>query len=453
MAHQPVLVYTLNDACMHHLYIIVDIHHGLIYCLYTRTCVVVFLCPQPTHVQLIQKMGGGFRNFHGRGESIDFFAQRGKHLTSTYDILDENTDTGSEYHLRYTKPRINFPFDPSTFFRRQIDKINGYENDDYYDYDYDDETFDVSDLIATQNKYRSRRPMFVADIFQRISKDTCPRSNDNSNSVRITNQRVGTSVGLLSSDLQHSLMANFDWRSATLNVPVTTTVTPPQIANSQFPSAKASIEYNFNRDTRDDKLLPTKGYSAKLNTEVAGIFGGDVDFFKIWTRFEKHVPYAGGAFNFGFQSGFVTPWKRYVFGSKFKGDESIRIVDRLVPKTGLDLELMNFDSVVAPKGISCSTNGYNYANYKFLTAIGMSFTFPLLKHISIYGNFFLNAMHTGSLHERARASTMGANAGVSVIIPLSQYAKFEAGYTHPLYNRNNLDTHKRGFFWKFGISF
>ncbi|KAL1917878.1 uncharacterized protein VTP21DRAFT_3712 [Calcarisporiella thermophila] len=45
-------------------------------------------------------------------------------------------------------------------------------------------------------------------------------------------------------------------------------------------SLKSSLQHIFQRDMRDDSVLPSKGYFLRLTQEFAGVGGGDVNFFK-----------------------------------------------------------------------------------------------------------------------------------------------------------------------------
>ena len=101
----------------------------------------------------------------------------------------------------------------------------------------------------------------------------------------------------------------------------------------------------------------------------------------------------------------------------------------------------------------------SYANCNFFTAIGMSFTFPLLKQFAIYGNAFVNAIHAGTVSSSSSSdpssnasAAMGLDAGFSLVVPITRNARFEAGYAYPLYRSNMRNNNSNRFFWRFGIS-
>lgn len=55
-------------------------------------------------------------------------------------------------------------------------------------------------------------------------------------------------------------------------------------------SWKGSITHEIGIERRDDAQLPTSGYCASLQTEMAGMFGGDARFRKIEAGAQLHVP-------------------------------------------------------------------------------------------------------------------------------------------------------------------
>lgn len=58
-------------------------------------------------------------------------------------------------------------------------------------------------------------------------------------------------------------------------------------------SIKSSVSHSWTRDTRDDRLLGTRGSYTKLSHELAGL-GGDTSFYKTEAHAQLSRPMLSG---------------------------------------------------------------------------------------------------------------------------------------------------------------
>merc|ERR1719361_2685864 len=138
---------------------------------------------------------------------------------------------------------------------------------------------------------------------------------------------------------EHALSYHYHLRSLIPTVSVSgngggigmNAISSPSVADeSTIMSTKSSVSYRFMRDRRDHPSVPSEGYMASAEVEVAGL-GGDADFVKGMASFHGHwkvLPAMGGILNFGIQTGFVMPWKRALYKKLGGGDNGALSGDR-----------------------------------------------------------------------------------------------------------------------------
>jgi len=220
------------------------------------------------------------------------------------------------------------------------------------------------------------------------------------------------------------------------------------IIEESFPIMKSFLRYTFNRDTRDNRVIPTEGYQLSASAELAG-FGGDVQFVKAETAASYHRPLKNlCTINFGMRGGLIVP-----LGSIFSGvfsDVKTRICDR-IPCGGALISRGWQQGAIGPK------DDCDYLNGELCASAGVSATGPI-PDSPLFWHGFLGGT-SGSLHsettpgssilstvlKRARVS-----AGVSLVYPLST-GRLEIGLAQSV-NGDNIDPFYR-IFWGFGIHF
>lgn len=88
----------------------------------------------------------------------------------------------------------------------------------------------------------------------------------------------------------HTPLGNFSGRTAWREVSDVDEKASVLVREQAGHSWKGSLHHEIGVDLRDDSRMPTSGYSALLQTEMAGLFGGDARFRKVEAEAQLHVP-------------------------------------------------------------------------------------------------------------------------------------------------------------------
>merc|ERR1712087_219028 len=262
---------------------------------------------------------------------------------------------------------------------------------------------------------------------------------------------------MLSWNGEHSLSYHYHLRSLIPTVSLNgnggnglDAISSPSVADeSTIMSTKSSLSYRFQRDRRNHPSVPSAGYMASAELEVAGL-GGDADFVKAMASYHGHWsiwPEVGGVLNFGLQSGLGMPWKRAlrqrISGrAESGGDRHIRIIDRIVPLGGLQLRGFEHGQI-GPRDRN------DYVHCDLLCSAGISFCVPIQQWL--FGNLFANVSHCDLLQNVHSVQDLVdhrvASVGVSAVVPFP-VGRLEIGYAHPLWTRSNPFS---PFFWAFDV--
>jgi len=370
----------------------------------------------------------GIRNLFGRGEKLDVIADIGINTTNQYS-LNAIHNTSNEYSVMLTQPRILLP--------KYLDPLF-----------YLDNFRNIGGANPTKNKSRRIGPAYKYSMSWRGFKQSLDRSRSSS----YKEESTGATVNLISPNKEHVLSYHGHFRSLIISPRQTKdqyggtswSDVSSSIGDEQVPSFKSSFNYRFTKDTRDHMAIPTTGYYATAEAELAGM-GGDVDFIKCMGGFQYHwsLPINLPAIlNVGIRSGVVFPWKQLL---RREGDGNVRIVDRIIPFAGLQCRGYNH-AQIGP----CHNKDYIHCDY--LVNGGISLTFPIFDWL--YGNLFGTSICCGLLDKKFSMEKLlddqHGSAGASLVIPF-MVGRFEIGYAIPFQRQN--DPFQGKPFWSFDVSF
>jgi len=193
-------------------------------------------------------------------------------------------------------------------------------------------------------------------------------------------------------------------------------------------SIKSSIQYAYEKSTRDDPVFPSKGYSFKLSVEGAGL-GGDVRYIKPEASLQFNFPLGIIALNWTLKGGLLHPLS----------DKRVTpISDRF--RLGSATGLRGF----SPNGIGPGNSREMHGGDLFyLVGVHALFplAFPILKQNPYFrGHLFANAGSLVSPKENiplfkqlVHTPRVGVGAGVVVRIPGIDVARLELNYCVPMF--------------------
>jgi len=245
----------------------------------------------------------------------------------------------------------------------------------------------------------------------------------------------GSNVTYTSPDRRHSLTYGLENRNSSTNG---SGVSPPVV--------KSFFRYAFERDTRDSKVIPSRGHLLSARAEFAG-FGGNVQFVKAETAASYHRPWENlFTINFGVRGGLIIPLGNIWSG----GDSKTRFCDR-IPCGGALISRGWQQGAVGPRD-QC-----DYMNGDLCASAGVSATGPV-PNSPLFWHGFLGAT-SGCLHSEAtpRSNLLATflnrarvSAGASLVYPLGT-GRLEVGVAQSIIG-DRIDTFSR-IFWGFGIHF
>jgi outer membrane protein assembly factor BamA len=245
----------------------------------------------------------------------------------------------------------------------------------------------------------------------------------------------GSNVTYTSPDRKHSLTYGLEHRNSNTG---SSGVSPPVV--------KSFLRYAFERDTRDSKVIPSRGHILSAAAEIAG-FGGNVQFVKAETAASYHQPWENlFTINVGARGGIIIP-----LGNIFSGaDTKTRFCDR-IPCGGALISRGWQQGAIGPRD-QC-----DYMNGDLCASAGVSATGPV-SNSPLFWHGFVGAT-SGSLHSETtpRSNLLSTffnrarvSAGASLVFPLGT-GRLEVGVAQSIIG-DRIDTFSR-FFWGFGIHF
>lgn len=211
---------------------------------------------------------------------------------------------------------------------------------------------------------------------------------------------------------------------------------------------KSSLCYTWTRSTRDDNILPTRGYFLRSNTQVAGL-GGDSQFVKGDFVAQGHwTPSFAGLFTLTqtLKFGHILPFnnaKPILFPDRFQmgGPTSVR---------GFTLNSLG------PRQFSDSLGGTSFIE------TGLQFSFPFLQSAAHFAraHLFVNAGLLGDLDQNKIQSAFNSpctikpnvSVGGGLMFKMAETARLELNFAVPLVKPEGLKC-ERGIQVGLGMEF
>jgi len=161
-------------------------------------------------------------------------------------------------------------------------------------------------------------------------------------------------------------------------------------------SVKSALSHTFQRDTRDDPFVPTRGVFTRLRQELAG-FGGDASFLKSETEgcvSREVLP--GWVLSAGLRTGILFPF----------GDKPSLFVDRFQLGGPTSVRLFR------PNSMGPRDNGdFLGADLSWSAGLSLVTPLPVRPEWPVRSHVFVNAGRLGSWTDTSEGSESGGVAG------------------------------------------
>ena len=234
-------------------------------------------------------------------------------------------------------------------------------------------------------------------------------------------------------------------------------------------SLSSSVVHKLVMDTRDDVVLPTDGVKASLDQELAGLFGGDVCFFKTDASFSIHAKLnqmvsgffsqLHDQFSFSFSSAFglLSPMRT----SSGHENDPVSTIDRF--KTGGPLSMRGFGL----KGICDEDQGFLGTLAYWQSCLQFYFPLPYLRRKNTWiadnlkGHAFLEVGSVGNPVNRSLVKVvtepwildgLRSSVGLGMVLRLGDRGRAELNYCVPLRAQSG-DRIRHGLQFGIGVEF
>lgn len=240
---------------------------------------------------------------------------------------------------------------------------------------------------------------------------------------------------VLPAQVRHSLQAETSFRE----VNVTAKQVPLELRKHCGPRMGTILRYICTMDERDSSIFPTRGFFIRSTNEVAGLYGGNINYASTNGHAEVNVPLiAGLSMQLTGRAGIISPGKLtppVPINSLFTlgGSQSLRGFAMAGANDHIDGVAMGAHTYMA-------CGAHLWSPLPFFNRQGFANLFRL--------HMFMNCGKTDSF--TMNASNLASSVGVGMAMSIGERARIEFNYCEPLTNRN-LPFFKRGF--QFGVGY
>ncbi|VDN55114.1 unnamed protein product [Dracunculus medinensis] len=234
--------------------------------------------------------------------------------------------------------------------------------------------------------------------------------------------------------LFHNIKATMTWRTL---CPSRETVF--SIREYAGHTIKCSLENSVAFDTRNNRLLPSKGLLLRFAQEYAGLMG-DATFVKHQFDFQAAAPLIFGTFlSASIQASVLTSL----------AGRSLHILDRLYLGGPYDVRGFNINSIGTRGNTSCLGGATSFAGV-------LHFYIPLKPPESLFAHAFLCTGCVASVHSKNRLSDLAnfqrISGGIGLVLILGNIIRVEMNYVVPL-KHSAGDSYTPGLQFGAGINF
>ncbi len=183
----------------------------------------------------------------------------------------------------------------------------------------------------------------------------------------------------------------------------------PEFFKQNADGLTSSLVFQFQRDTRNNPIITTKGLYSNLSVEYAGNgLGGDVDFLRVTANQRVYFPlWKNSVLKFQGRVGYI----------KSLGDEPVPLFERFF--TGGINSLRGYEfrsvgpSVTIPDGITGKDEEFVYGGNKLLL-FNLEYEFPIYDAAGFRGVVFVDAGNTFAEDEDLNPLKLRADAGAGI---------------------------------------
>lgn len=183
----------------------------------------------------------------------------------------------------------------------------------------------------------------------------------------------------------------------------------PEFFKQNADGLTSSLVFQFQRDTRNNPIITTKGLYSNLSVEYAGNgLGGDVDFLRITANQRVYIPlWKNSVLKFQGRVGYI----------KSLDDEPVPLFERFF--TGGINSLRGYEfrsvgpSVTIPDGITGKDEEFVYGGNKLLL-FNLEYEFPIYDAAGFRGVVFVDAGNTFAEDEDLNPLKLRADAGAGI---------------------------------------
>lgn len=183
----------------------------------------------------------------------------------------------------------------------------------------------------------------------------------------------------------------------------------PEFFKQNADGLTSSLVFQFQRDTRNNPIITTKGLYSNLSVEYAGNgLGGDVDFLRVTANQRVYIPlWKNSVLKFQGRVGYI----------KSLDDEPVPLFERFF--TGGINSLRGYEfrsvgpSVTIPDGITGKDEEFVYGGNKLLL-FNLEYEFPIYDAAGFRGVVFVDAGNTFAEDEDLNPLKLRADAGAGI---------------------------------------